>query len=243
MNNLHVFLIVGLVLCSCLFSCTPQQSTNNDGESTNGNNAANDTTATATATDTASTGTNPTTPNTPIVSGSKLSADEAQKTILLRDAQTISAIANGNFEALAALVHPQKGVQFAPYTHLSKEDQTLNAAQIAAANTDTKTYHWGTADGSGDPIEMTIKDYFKAFVYNKPYANKAQKISYNTPIATGNAVNNQREMFPDAIIVEYHIEGTKQYEGMDWNSLYLLYEQAQGGQWYVSCIAHGKWTS
>lgn len=102
-------------------------------------------------------------------------------------------------------------------------------------------YHWGAFDGSGEPIEMIFADYYKRFVYDHDYA-QAEKTAVNQRLGQGNTLDNSREVYPGATIVEYHFSGfDPQYEGMDWRSLRIVLEEYDG-QWYVVGIIHDEWT-
>lgn len=183
------------------------------------------------------------TPKADMVKG-QLPPNEAQKIIESTAQQAVAAIATQNYQALSAMIDPAKGLRFTPYTYISGKEVSLSPQEVAAAAGSTKIYHWGEFDGSGEPIDMTIKDYFARFVYNYDYAKKAQSITYNQPVGKGNSVNNQREKHPNAIIVEYHIpQNDPKYEGMDWGSLYLIFEQDEAAQWKLVNVAHGQWTS
>jgi hypothetical protein len=103
-------------------------------------------------------------------------------------------------------------------------------------------YLWGEEDGSGDPIRLTYAAYHRKFVYDHDYL-RAKQITYNSEnLSSGNLVNNLWQTYPSAIIVEYHFPGfDEKYGGMDWNSLWLVFEK-QGSEWYLVGIAHGEWT-
>ncbi len=101
-------------------------------------------------------------------------------------------------------------------------------------------YHWGDYDGSGLPIDLTPGEYYNRFIYDRDFANP-EEISYNRIIGQGNTINNTFEMYPEAIIVEYHFSGTPEYAGMDWRSLRLAFEE-KDNIWYLVGIIHDEWT-
>lgn len=172
-----------------------------------------------------------------------LPPDEAAKQIGTLAQNAVNAIATKNYKLLASMVSPSKGLRCTPYIYVTDGDRVLMPTQIANAANDTKKYHWGEQDGSGEPIEMTINEYFNRYVYNYEYAKNGVKISYNQALGSGNSINNHRKIYPNAIVVEYHIpQKDPQYGGMDWGSLYLIYEP-NASNWELVNIAHGQWTS
>lgn len=169
---------------------------------------------------------------------------DAKKAIENRTKETIQALKEKDLKKLAELIHPKKGVQFSPYSyiHVSSDVQVLGSG-LAALWANTSTTHWGDYDGSGDPIDLTFPDYWDKFVYNEDFA-AAPQISYNIILGKGNMINNVFSVYPttSAITVEYHYPGLDpQFQGMDWTSLRLVYENS-GTQWYLVAIVHDQHT-
>ncbi|MDQ0918953.1 hypothetical protein [Paenibacillus sp. V4I5] len=169
---------------------------------------------------------------------------DAKKAIESRAKETIQALKKQDLKKLAELIHPKKGVQFSPYSyiHVSSDVQVLGSG-LAALWANTSTTHWGDYDGSGDPIDLTFPDYWDKFVYNEDFA-AAPQISYNIILGKGNMINNVFSVYPttSAITVEYHYPGLDpQFQGMDWTSLRLVYENS-GTQWYLVAIVHDQHT-
>ena len=143
---------------------------------------------------------------------------------------------------LATYAHPDKGVRFSMYPFVRTDtDVVLKAADLAIAFTDPKVRLWGVTDGKGDDFRVTFADYYPKYVYDVDFA-KAPDVAYNRAIGTGNSTDNSATAYPDAIMVEYHFAGfDPQYNGMDWRSLRLFFEQ-KNGTWYLVGIVHGQWT-
>lgn len=99
---------------------------------------------------------------------------------------------------------------------------------------------WGAYDGTGEPILLTTMEYFKKFVYDKDFANASQ-ISYNALLGSGNTLENQFQVYSDSIIVEYYLPGDPKYEGIDWSSLRLVFNN-YGNDWYLIGVIHNEWT-
>lgn len=160
-----------------------------------------------------------------------------------RSEQTIHAIRDQDMELLAEIAHPDYGVIFTPYGHIHPlEDVSFMPAQIAELMDDETVYTWGHYDGRGDPIELTFAEYYDQFIYDEDFANPHQ-MSYNERIGQGNSVDNIAQVFSGATVVEYHFEGfDEQFEGIDWKSLRLVFEQVTDGTWYLVAIVHDQWT-
>jgi hypothetical protein len=167
---------------------------------------------------------------------------EAAQVIKDRAAQAIEALKNKDMQSLAALVHPEKGLSFSPYGYIDDTNLTLTRDQLVGALTDPATRTWGAYDGTGDPINLTFAAYYDRFIYSKDFA-AAPDISYNQFKGHGNTTNNILTVYPEGIAVEYHFPGfDPQFEGMDWQSLYLVFIKHTDGNWYLVHIAHGQWT-
>ncbi|MDQ3707409.1 MAG: hypothetical protein M3437_19725 [Chloroflexota bacterium] len=171
-----------------------------------------------------------------------MSPADAEAALAGRESEAIEALKNKDMQKLSDLVHPDKGVGFAPYQYIDETNLTLTREELAGALTDDTVRHWGAFDGTGDPMDMTFAEYYDRFIYNHDFST-APNISYNQFKGHGNSINNMFVVYPQAIGVEYHFPGfDPQYEGMDWNALYLVFEKHTDGNWYLVHITHGQWT-
>lgn len=154
----------------------------------------------------------------------------------------LADIQAGDMQAVSEAVHPEKGLRFTPYFYIdTTEDLVFTAAQVSELIEDEEVYHWGSYDGSGDAIDLTFADYYSNFVYNQDFIN-ADIIGNNQAIGSGNSLDNIAEAYPEAAFVEFHFTGFDEaFEGMDWESLRLVFEENQA-QWYLVGIVHGQWT-
>jgi hypothetical protein len=169
--------------------------------------------------------------------------EESIKNVIAKDAiKALGLLKNMDMQEFSKMIHPDKGVRFSPYGHVTMDtDLVFNAKQIANIQSDDKLYSWGIYDGSGAPIEFTFKDYYNKFLWDKDFTT-ATETGYNRIIGKGNTINNSFEVYPNSIIVEYHFTGfDPQYEGMDWESLKLVFEK-KGTIWYIIGIIHDQWT-
>ena len=145
-----------------------------------------------------------------------------------------------DFEQLAQVVSKGKGVVFSPYSYVEKDAVRFSAEQIRALDV-TDEYLWGEYDGSGEPIDMNVEEYFSRFVYNQDFIN-APLIGRDTYIQTGNTIADLSAEFPDGHFIEFNFPGIDpQYEGFDWTSLRLVFEN-EGGEWMLVGVVHDCWT-
>jgi hypothetical protein len=143
----------------------------------------------------------------------------------------------------AALVHPTKGVRFSPYAYVrSDSDVVVSRDEVPALFSSRRQYVWGYSDGSGEPLRFTFEDYYGRYVYNADFLN-APRVEYNSPpIRAGNTPSNITKVYPAAMFVEHHFPGfDPKYEGMDWSSLWLVFEQVDAA-WFLVGVVHGSWT-
>jgi hypothetical protein len=165
--------------------------------------------------------------------------DQGSLTSLARE--TAAILAQRDMKRLARIIHPKRGLRLSPYAHVGEDDVTLRAGELAGVWKDPAPRIWGAYDGSGDPIRLTLPEYFAHFVYDVDFAT-APQVADNRAIGSGNTVNNLLEAYPGAEFVEFHFPGfDPQYEGMDWRSLRLVFVSEGGRRWLVGII-HDQWT-
>ena len=167
----------------------------------------------------------------------------SQPTSLLGTAVNVmELIATQDFVSLSTYVHPDQGARFSPYAYVDVENHLqFDAQEFADLLLDTTVYTWGAYDGSGDPIELSFADYYTRFVYDQEFINP-HLVGVNNVIGFGNTLVNIADVHPNASFVEFHFTGfDPQYEGIDWRSLFLVFEQLNG-DWFLVGIVHNEWT-
>ena len=152
------------------------------------------------------------------------------------------AIQQQDWEALSTFVHPELGVTFTPYSTVEPEmDLNFSAKQIRKLEEDSALYVWGITDGRGDPIRMTMTDYFDRYVYDADYC-QAPEIGIDRIVVSGNALENVTDVYSDCRFVDFCYPSIDPaYGGADWCSLKLVF-QALDGHWYLVGVVHGEWT-
>ncbi len=161
--------------------------------------------------------------------------------IASRAAEIIWAIKNQDMEALAATVDTLQGVRFSPYTYVDvDEDLVFTAVEVSLLWEDSSVYPWGIYAGSGEPIDLTFQEFYSEFLYDVDFA-RPDKVGYDEFIGWGSMINNIREVYPSAVVVEYHFEGSEQYGYMDWRSLRLVLME-EGDVWHLVGVVSDEWT-
>jgi hypothetical protein len=152
------------------------------------------------------------------------------------------ALKDEDYAALAAVVHPTKGVTFTPYSTVDFDtDLTFTPDQIRNLARDTTTYTWGVVDGRGSLIELTFPQYISQYVWTADYT-QAPQIGVNRIIMGGNALENISDAYPDGRFIDFcfpMVDSANQ--GLDWCSLKLVFEPSDAG-WLLVGIVHGPWT-
>ncbi|MDD3896692.1 MAG: hypothetical protein PHU04_02490 [Candidatus Peribacteraceae bacterium] len=154
----------------------------------------------------------------------------------------LATLKSQNWQGFASYVHPENGVRFTPYTYVKIDsDEVLSPSDFTQALSDEAMRNWGVRDGTGEPLILTFGNYYARYIWNYDYT-QAPVQTWNEPSARGNILDNARDVYPDAQIVEYHFPGfDPQYEGMDWSSLRLVLEKFNS-EWRLVGLIHDEWT-
>ena len=160
--------------------------------------------------------------------------------LLNRAYQILHYLNDRDYKQLGEQVHNVKGVIFSPYAFVYEDAVSFTAEGLK--NVDPKeVFVWGLFDGIGDPMNLSVADYFDRFVFDHNFI-QAPLIGIDNLVHTGNTIVNLEEAFPGARFVEFHFPGfNPDYGGIDWASLRLVFEQA-GGQWMLIGVVHDCWT-
>lgn len=152
------------------------------------------------------------------------------------------ALRQRDYATVAKYVHPERGVTFTPYSTVNFDsDLSFKAAQIQGLTKDQTVYSWGFEDGRGDPIKMTMEQYFARYVYDTDYTH-ASMIGVDQIVTTGNALENLTEEYPGCRFVDFCLPSADPAnDGLDWRSLKLVFQMEDTG-WFLVGIVHGEWT-
>jgi hypothetical protein len=152
-----------------------------------------------------------------------------------------------DFEALSGLVDDKAGLQLMPYyTSNRTQGRHLDVIEVKSFFSDVAKRDWGSMDGSGAPINLSNSDYYEKFIYSENFIGLG-RLSEGSSLASGNTVPLDQvleELFKGREVkyVEYYIPGIDpKYDGMDWESLALVFEKINGA-WKLVGILHNQWT-
>jgi hypothetical protein len=159
------------------------------------------------------------------------SAEEMAKSI-------VKALENENYGAISEYVSKEKGLLISPYEFIESDAVVLSKEEIGNLSSIEKEYLWGYHDGSGKPIQSVPQDYFDRY---KGFTEPDQ-ILLDDVQQRGSTKNNIKEVFPDSKTVEFYQNGTDKYGGMDWRSLYLVFQHDAEGKLKLSALVTGEWT-
>ena len=147
-----------------------------------------------------------------------------------------------SWSALAAYVHPDRGVTFTPYSTVDPDsDLNFTADQVRNLAQDQNVYVWGFEDGRGEAIQMTFARYFGRYVYDRDYI-QAPELGVDRVMTGGNALENVSEVYDGCRFVDFSYPTSDPVnDGLDWSSLKLVFQPGDG-RWYLVGIVHGEWT-
>ena len=165
-----------------------------------------------------------------------------ETTVIKLACEAVERIKEKDYKSFAELIHPEKGVLFAPYSTVDPDvNLSFQAKEIAEMQQNHEKYIWGVLDGKGTPIKMTLEEYFDAFVFDTDYS-VAPEIGINRILKTGNSLENVLQVYEDGTTIEFHIPSTDpKMEGMDWRSLKLVFEPYET-TYKIVAIVHSQWT-
>ena len=152
----------------------------------------------------------------------------------------VQALKKEDFQAIGDAVGNEGKVRFSPYAMVDSLQNSLSKIEFYSSTSIEMA--WGNFDGSGAPIQLSIDNYFKKFVYNQDYASDPSvQIAYNRYIGSGNSINNLKEFYPNHHFVEYYYPGTAEKNQMDWSCLRLVFKK-EGDAFLLVGIVHDQWT-
>ena len=151
------------------------------------------------------------------------------------------ALAYQNYAAITPLIHPTRGVRFSMYAYVDpKSDKIFSRAQFTQyLKADRIKFTWGEQDGTGYPYIMPLPSYLNNWIDGGKY--KAIAPTFNQFQGFGNSLNNLQKVYPKADFVEFYNKGSREYDGMDWRALRLVFEDYKGKR-YLIAIINDQWT-
>lgn len=164
-----------------------------------------------------------------------------QDSIKATGQQVLSFIKTQNYKELIQYFSAD-GVLFSPYGFIdTAKSKKLSPEDFLQAIDKKWILTWGSFDGTGEPIKLTVPSYLKKFVYNADYLN-AEAVGFDEVMKQGNSLNNLKTIYQNHHFIDYYFSGFDQKNnGMDWTSLKLVFEN-ENGQYFLVAIIHDQWT-
>lgn len=177
-------------------------------------------------------------PDKKITSDSLLTNDAA---LISLSNDILNLIKNKDFTHLSAFINPDSGMRFSPYGIVDTvKNQKLLPHQFINLLQSKKIIKWGFFEGTGEPIDLSLSNYFKRFVYDVDFIN-AEKKSVNKIIGSDSSLSNISTIYPGCNFVQFYFSGfNKKYEGMDWKSLVLVFRE-KNKKLYLVGVVHDEW--
>jgi len=161
--------------------------------------------------------------------------------VISRATDLVTSLKLRDFDRIASVVHPMKGVRISPYAFIDIEhDQIFYGDEILAIDSNLEEIYWGRYDGSGDPIELSFDQYYEDFIFSRDFTN-ATYLSIDTAIGRGNTIDNSGDVYPSARMIEYHFPSTDS-TSFDWVSLRIILELHEG-LWKLVGLINAQWTT
>jgi len=157
-------------------------------------------------------------------------------------------IKNKDFKKLSLIIHPKKGLRFEPYVEQNWCGLSFSSKEFKKAYSSSKKYTWGHYDGSGEPIRLSFRDYYKKFIYAKDYnlitpkyyTTQSVPQRYNSD-STSIAESDWVQSYPHGIVVYYsYPDPVYGYGNNDWSTLGLVFEKLNS-KWYLVAILRDVW--
>jgi hypothetical protein len=235
-------LLVAVLLALLLTGCGANSNQNGTADVPNASTSADSSSGIETKGQWSSEATAPPTEASPSDAPSPVASNATDDQVLDVARQAVEYLRERDLNSLAQMIDPEQGLRFSPYFHVNPDTDLVFKTESLPTFKDATKLKWGTADGSGDPIELSFRDYYDKFVYDKDFED-APKISVNKLIGTGNTTFNGSEIYPNASFVEFHFPGfDEKNDGMDWESLVLVFVPSEA-DWKLAAIVHGQWTT
>lgn len=168
-------------------------------------------------------------------------APASQQTLEQQALRIQQALANKDYASITNDIHPTRGVRFSMYAYVRPESNKIfSREQYAQYLQQSKIrFTWGEKDGTGELLIEPLPTYLDTWVNAKKFNNAS--VSINNLTNNGNSINNLRQIYQYADVVEFYTAGSEEYAGMDWRVLRLVFDEYQGKR-YLVAIINDQWT-
>ncbi len=160
--------------------------------------------------------------------------------LLKAGTSVLVALRDADYQKLEELTS-SAGLSWNEVPNLDLKKSDVAKADVSNIPTDKTEHLFGYTDGEGAPIMLTNAAYAKKYIYTHDYFS-APEIKVNEVVGTGNSINSVIKDAGDRLVIAYHFDGfDAKYEGMDWTTLYLIFD-IEKGEYKLRGIAKDNWT-
>jgi hypothetical protein len=162
--------------------------------------------------------------------------DNLQDKIITLSKAVVSNIRNKNLYRYA---HPQKGVRFSPLATINTNtDKVFSIKQMVENFDKENVLSWGSYGENGSQINLSFKDYYSNFIYDKDYSLPTS-IGYNKKVGKGDHEFNFLDVYESSVFVDYYIEPNFGENSTGWSSLILIFEE-YNKEWFLVGVVHDQ---
>lgn len=152
----------------------------------------------------------------------------------------LKLIKEQNYEELSHNIS-NSGLRLATSPYLSETNLILTPSQVAKINSNSNQFNFGQSDGSGEPIMLTLQEFFERYVYSHDYLAIDQSSLPNQQIYHSSTLNNIEQIYPNSTIQTHTYPGSSQFDNMDWQKLNLVIEAEPSG-FKLKALVNEEWT-
>ena len=152
-----------------------------------------------------------------------------------------SALANKEYASIIKEIHPTRGVRFSMYAYVKpNSDKVFSRAQFAQYLEQSNIrFTWGDLDGTGELLIVPLPTYLTTWIDGKKF--NTARITVNEFESRGNMINNVKDIYPKADIVDFYYRSTGEYSDIDWRGMRLVFDTYEGKR-YLVAIVNDRWT-
>ena len=196
---------------------------------------------TATGCQTLPTDTSNNVPSAPNNSNNSVNLNSIERSLTEQALHIQQALANKQYASIINEIHPTRGVRFSMYAYVKPEsDKVFNRAQFAQYIEQSNIrFTWGDLDGTGELLVVPLPTYLNTWIDGKKF--NTARITINEFESRGNMINNVKDIYPKADIVDFYYRSTGEYSDIDWRGMRLVFDSYKGRR-YLVAIVNDRWT-
>lgn len=162
--------------------------------------------------------------------------------------EIVSYLKEGDIASVKKYIHPIKGVRITIDGYvIENHDVILKPSELDYLLDNNTVLMWGYSDGKGDPINLSVEDFFKKY-FSHDYTTSDPVVN---EIRQGgsNSIDNFEKVYLNKDFVNYYIpyastymdQGIEKPQTLDWHALNFVFEEYEGIK-YIIGIIKDNWT-